>query len=154
MIELVPMTEAEFQVFLARAIIEYAKDKVDAGNWSEAESVQRSRLEFDHYLPQGLDTPGHFIRNIINETRQVVGYLWYALLENRPGTAFIYDFEVYAAYRRRGYASQALAALDVLAKDLGLKKLELHVFGHNTAARELYKKAGYIETNVNMAREI
>jgi len=51
MIELVPMTESEYQVYLARAVAEYAADKVQAGNWSEAEAIEQSRLSFEHYLP-------------------------------------------------------------------------------------------------------
>ena len=54
----------------------------------------------------------------------------------------------------QGYATQALEALEAHAKPNGVKKLGLHVFGHNTAARELYKKAGYLETNVSMAKVI
>ena len=154
MIELVPMTEADYQVYLARAVAEYAADKVQAGNWSEAEAIEKSRLEFEHYLPEGIHTSGNFVGKLLNENDEPVGYLWYARLANKPEAAFIYDFEIYAPFRRRGYASQALAALEVHAKALGIKKLGLHVFGSNTAARELYKKAGFIETNVNMAKEI
>jgi RimJ/RimL family protein N-acetyltransferase len=154
MIKLIPMTEADYQVYLARAVAEYATDKVQAGNWSEAEALEKSRLEFEHSLPEGIHTPEHFVGKLLNENDEPVGYLWYARLENKPATAFIYDFEIYAPYRRRGYASQALAALVEHAKARGLNRLELHVFGYNTAARELYKKAGFIETNVNMARDL
>jgi len=154
MIELVPMTESEYQVYLARAVSDYAADKVQAGNWSEAEAHEKSRLEFEHYLPEGIHTSGNFVGKLLNESNEPVGYLWYARLANKPETAFIYDFEIYVPFRRRGYASQALVALEQHAKARGLNRLELHVFGHNTAARELYKKAGFIETNINMARDI
>jgi ribosomal protein S18 acetylase RimI-like enzyme len=154
MITLTPMTEADYQPYLKAAIAAYAQDKVAAGNWTEAEALERSRQEFEHLLPQGVLTEANFLFLLVNETGEQVGYLWYHLDPHKPDFAFIYDFEIYEAYRRRGYATQALQALEAHARPRGVKKLGLHVFGQNTAARELYKKAGYLETNVNMAKEI
>ena len=154
MIKIVPMTNADYHTYLAKTVVEYAAEKVQAGNWTEAESLERSRLEFEHYLPQGVQTPGNFVNKLLNEGGETVGYLWYARQPNRPEVAFIYDFEIYAGFRRRGYADQALNALAAQARTQGFRRIELHVFGHNTAARELYKKAGYIETNIQMARDL
>ena len=154
MITLVPMTETDYQVFLAELIPEYAAEKVQAGNWSEAEALDLSRLETAVLLPQGIHTPGQFVCQILNENAEPVGYLWYARQANRPSEAFIYDFEIFESFRRRGYASQALDALKVLARSQEFTRLSLHVFGANSAARELYKKSGFIETNVQMAMEI
>ena len=154
MITLVPMTEAEYRSYLQAAVASYAQDKVDAGNWTQAEGFERSRKEFEHYLPQGLQTEANFLFMLINEAGQKVGHLWYKLNADQPDSAFIYDFEIDEFFRRQGYATQALEALEAHAKPTGVKKLGLHVFGHNTAARELYKKAGYLETNVNMAKDI
>ncbi len=154
MITLAPMNEDDYQAYLARSIPEYAADKVRAGNWSEAEALERSRLEYEQILPEGIHTPGHFVGKLLDEAGQAVGYLWYNRLEKKPDTAFIYDFEIYTPYRRRGYASQALAALELHARAQGIRRLELHVFGDNTAARALYMKSGFFETNVNMAKNI
>ena len=154
MIRLEPMTEVGFEDYLAKAIPEYAADKAQAGNWPEAEALELSRKEYQNLLPEGLKTVGNYLFTLVNNHAEAVGYLWYARLEKRPEAAFIFDFEVYSAFRRQGYASQALAALVLQAGGEGFKKLELHVFGYNTAARELYKKSGFIETNVNMARDI
>jgi ribosomal protein S18 acetylase RimI-like enzyme len=148
------MTEDDYQAYLAKAIPEYAAERIQAGNYDEADALNRSRKEFEQYLPQGIHTPRNFVGKLQNEIEQTVGYLWYGFFENRPDNAFIFDFEIYPDFRRRGYASQALATLEVHAKEHGAKKLELHVFGSNTAARELYKKVGFIETNINMAKEI
>jgi len=154
MITLVPMSEAEYQTYLGSAIAAYAQDKVAAGNWSEAEALERSTKEFQHYLPQGIQTPGHFLFTLVNASGQRVGHLWYNQAAEKPQAAFIYDFEIDESFRRQGHATQALQALEVDARLKGVKQLGLHVFGHNTAARELYKKAGYHETNVNMSKEI
>ena len=154
MIALVPMTESDYQGFLAKLIPDFASDKVQAGNWTEAESLERSSQEMAKLLPQGIHTPGQFVTKLVNESGEVVGDLWYARQENRPTEAFIFDFEILTPFRRRGYASQALDALVTLAKTQGFDRLALHVFGSNTAARELYKKSGFNETNVQMAKEI
>lgn len=58
MVELVPMSEAEFAAYLERAVREYADEKVRAGNWTQAIALERSRAEYDQLLPQGLATPG------------------------------------------------------------------------------------------------
>jgi ribosomal protein S18 acetylase RimI-like enzyme len=154
MIRLVRMDEAEYQAYLAISIPAYAADKLQAGNWTADEALERAQLEYGHFLPQGIDTPGHFIGKLLSEAGEVVGYLWYAGLANNPGTAFIFDFEIYTPFRRRGYATQALALLAEEARGQGFKRLALHVFGANTAARMLYKKTGFIETNVQMARDL
>ena len=151
-ISLTPMTEPDFQVYLANAIQAYAQDKIRAGNWSQDEALERSTKEYEGYLSQGIQTPNNYLFSLMNENGEKVGFLWYAALQ--PGLAFIYDFEIYEPFRRRGYASQALAAFELDAKALGLKQIELHVFGHNTAARALYKKMGFEETNVMMTKHI
>jgi ribosomal protein S18 acetylase RimI-like enzyme len=154
MISLQPMTDPDFQEYLKTSIQKYADEKIQAGNWAPAEAMERSRKEFEGYLPRGVHTPFQYLFNLVNEDGEKVGLLWYAELTDRPGNAFIYDFEIYDAFRRRGYASQALLAVEKDARQRGLKQIGLHVFGHNTAARELYKKAGYLETNVNMSKKI
>lgn len=95
MITLVPMTEADFAAYLEKTIPQYAREKVEAGNWTEAESLERSKKEFEYYLPDGLQTSGHFLFMLVDETGEKVGWLWYALDPKKPEQAFIYDFEIY-----------------------------------------------------------
>jgi RimJ/RimL family protein N-acetyltransferase len=152
MIRLESMSESDFRAYLEYVIPLYADDKVQSGNWTADEALERSRKEYGNFLPNGIHTEGHFVGNLRNENNENVGFLWYGILPQRPGWAFIYDFEIYAAFRRRGYATQALEALEAHVKPLGIKNLELHVFGHNIAARELYKKAGFAESNVIMTK--
>jgi ribosomal protein S18 acetylase RimI-like enzyme len=37
---------------------------------------------------------------------------------------------------------------------MGIQKVTLHVFGDNTVARSLYRKLGFVETNVVMAKSL
>jgi RimJ/RimL family protein N-acetyltransferase len=154
MIDLLPMTAPDFAAYLELTIPQYAREKVAAGNWNEAEALERSRQEYAKLLPQGLETANNFLFTLVNETGEKVGWLWYARDAKKPEQAFILDFEIYESFRRRGYATLALTRLEEHARPQGIKKLELHVFGFNTAARDLYKKCGYEETNVNMARTL
>jgi len=49
---------------------------------------------------------------------------------------------------------QALQALDEEIRRSGLKRVELHVFGHNRSAQALYQKAGYTVVDLVMARSL
>lgn len=156
MIDLVPMTPEEFELYLERLVVEYAADKVRSGNWTSEESIRRSREECQTLLPQGPDTPGqHLYRILDTETGERVGVVWLAEDGRKsPPIGFIYDLEVEAPYRRRGYATRAMLALEVKARELGLATLSLHVFGFNHKARALYEKLGYAITNINMSKAL
>lgn len=153
MIELRPMTSEEYAVYLERSVAEYAEDKVKAGNWIESEALERSRKEFATFLPEGKDTAAMFLCSIIESgSGLLVGIIWYGGIGNssRP-VWFIYDFYILEDHRRHGYAMQALKKLESLAAGQGIESIGLHVFGHNTAARALYERAGFEITNINMS---
>jgi ribosomal protein S18 acetylase RimI-like enzyme len=79
--------------------------------------------------------------------------IWIAAFPERR-RAFIYDFSIHPPYRRKGYGAQALRAVEVKARALGLESIGLHVFGHNRAAQALYEKLGYEVTNINMSKRM
>ncbi len=149
-----PMNEIEFQSFLPDSITGYAADKVRSGNWTHEEAEKRSTEEHARLLPQGLATPQHFLYTIEFEGK-AVGRLW---LSGDPtpagGAGFIFDVYLEEAFRGRGLATQALKLLEAEAAQLGLKRLSLHVFGFNTAARALYNRLGYQITNLNLSKEL
>ena len=156
MVRLEPMTESEFQIYRARLIRDYAADKVRAGTWLAEDSLSRSEQEIDELLPNGLVTPDHYlfsIRDVV--AAENVGILWFAVTHwGGKDQAFIYDVEVNSDQRSKGYGSQALIGLEDKVKALGLDRIQLHVFGHNQRARQLYEKLGYEITNINMAKKL
>jgi GNAT superfamily N-acetyltransferase len=84
-----------------------------------------------------------------------VGMLWFAVDPKRPRpVAWVYDFLVEPEYRRRGYGRAAFLAMEDKVRALGLSRIELHVFGHNHAARVLYESLGYEVTNLNLAKQV
>lgn len=156
MARLEPMTQARYDAWLVDTIRDYAAEKVASGNYpDDGTSLERSKAEFDALLTQGLQTPGHEIRSMIDDDGQAVGYVWFTI-ETRPQgrVVFIYDIAVDPEFRRRGHAQAALAAVEEYARANGCIGVMLHVFGHNTGARQLYLKAGYDETNVIMLKRV
>jgi ribosomal protein S18 acetylase RimI-like enzyme len=154
-IALEPMTQAQFDAWLSRAIAEYAQDHVVDGRWSEEEAVEKSRAEHDQLLPQGLKTPDHHLWSIVSASdRKAVGILWVAIRQTPKPNAFIYNIEIFPEFRRRGFAEAAMRMLEVEARRMGAETVRLHVFGHNTAARPLYEKLGYTATNIVMAKPL
>lgn len=47
-----------------------------------------------------------------------------------------------------------MRAMENEVRSAGLKAVRLQVFGNNAVARSLYRKLGYIETNVIMAKDL
>lgn len=155
---LVAMTQAELDDFLQFVIPDFAADKVAAGQWSEATALEKSRLSYLDLLPDGVASRGHHLFTVRDSAGTDVGVVWLALPdggdEGVSRTGFIYELFVRPEYRRKGHASAALAAIEAFARDLGATGIELHVFGHNLAARALYTKIGYVETSVNMSKQL
>ncbi|WP_442603153.1 GNAT family N-acetyltransferase [Paenibacillus sp. KN14-4R] len=154
MVALKPMNHEEFQQYLAHAIDGYAKEKVIAGNWSEDEAINLSRKEFNRLLPDGEKSECHYLFSIFHE-EQVIGMIWIG--QKSPANkddGYIYDFKILESYQGLGYGKQAMKEIEVIAKEIGMKKMGLHVFGHNQIARGLYEKLGYETTNISMAKSI
>jgi GNAT superfamily N-acetyltransferase len=155
MIGLEPMDEATYAAWRETTVREYAQEKVEAGNWPAADALARSERSFAELLPEGLASAGHELRSIVNEDGERVGYAWWTPEERPFGrVAFIYDIAVDATHRRKGYAQAALAGIEAFAREHACVGVELHVFGANTGARQLYLQAGFVETNVTMLKRV
>ncbi|TLS36114.1 GNAT family N-acetyltransferase [Pseudalkalibacillus caeni] len=154
MVELLKMTEEDYQHFLDYAIEDYAKEKTKAGNYEEHEAIERSKQDFGKLLPEGLETENHLLHTIVDQkANKKVGYLW-TFLDKKPNTAFIYNIWVFDELQGKGYGSKAIAKLEELLKEKGIEKLELHVFGHNQGAFRLYQRLGFEPTNIVMAKTL
>jgi ribosomal protein S18 acetylase RimI-like enzyme len=156
MITLRKMTKDEYETWRTISIASYAAEHVRAGNWSKEEAPEEARKAFEHYLPNGLDTEGHYVCSIVDDVAdEKVGHLWYAVVPAAGGSAiFIYDIGTDAPHRRKGYAAAALKTLEQESARLGAASIRLHVFGSNTAARKLYAGLGYSETDIQMVKTL
>jgi ribosomal protein S18 acetylase RimI-like enzyme len=144
------MDPGEFDAYLDRLIPSYAEDHIRTGRWTPEEGLAESRKEVQDLLPDGIRTPNNFLYTILAGSPEAkVGAIWLAVEAPR---GFIYDLLIYDSFRRRGYAEEAMRALEHEATEKGIRKLSLHVFGDNVGARRLYAKLGYVETNVHMSK--
>lgn len=151
MIKLSLMNADEYQRYLSSAIKAYAEEKVLAGNWKQDESLKKAEEEYTKLLPQGEKTERNFLYTI-QKGDEAVGVIWLAQKSEELG--FIYDIYILEKYQGNGYAKEALKSIENVGQKLGLKKIGLHVFGHNKVARGLYEKLGYETTNVLMEKDI
>ena len=149
-----PMTAERFIVWNEQHVVDFSRDKVDAGNWPEEGAVERAARENADLLPQGVSTPGHdlFIGLVDGEE---VGFLWlFTDPALQPPETFIYDIEVVEGRRGQGHGRDLLEAAEGWCADHSIAVLKLHVFGSNDAAISLYESSGFEITNLNMAKQI
>jgi len=154
MSKLIPMTQPEFETFLARVIPDYAADNVRAGYWSESEALEKSREASARNLPNGLQTENHYLYTLY-DGNDSVGTIWMRVdLENPIKNGFIFDLHVDEKFRGKGYGRQAMLLIEEKAREFGLKSIRLHVFAVNTVARNLYESVGYEVSSLNMTKKL
>ena len=152
---LTPMTSDEVDVLIARTAREFAAEQVAAGNWPEESAAELGRAETARLLPQGGDTPGMSILSAFDGENRV-GYVWLNLEPriSSTGEAWIYDIEVAAELRGRGYGRLLLEAAEDEARRAGATYLGLNVFGANRVARSLYEGSGYEVKTMQMRKAL
>ena len=153
-VRLEPMTPAIYEPWVERSIREYADGHVAAGNWPAEGAVERAQAEFEALLPQGAATPGMELWSIRDADGAHVGILWVGPRPRAEHVLFIWDIEIEAAMRGRGFGEAAMEALHAWAREHGYERVGLHVFGSNDVARRLYLRTGYVETDVMMEKRL
>ena len=154
MITLKNMNQEEFKQYISFAVEDYAKDKIASGNWSEDEAIDLSKKSFEQLLPKDEKTENNHLFSIFHNDI-LVGMIWIAQKgPTKPNEGFIYDFMIFEQYQGQGYAKKAMKEIETIAKELGINKIGLNVFGHNKIARGLYEKMGYEITNITMVKTI
>src|SRR5690348_16343336 len=115
------MTEAELEEYLRQAIGNYAEAHVAAGSWAAEEAEERSAAEFAELLPAGLATENMLLFMAESGGGDVVGWVWLSLKHPRGGQfAWIYDIEVVADRRGKGYGRALLAAAEAELRQRGV----------------------------------
>jgi ribosomal protein S18 acetylase RimI-like enzyme len=153
-IDMVPMTEDVYASWRVRSIAEYASENVAAGRWKADEAPAQAELAFNQILADGRSTPGNYFWAIRDGGGVDVGVLWVAVTADRPDHAFIYEIWISPERRGEGFGSAALSWLESWAPANDIRTIGLHVFGHNEGARRLYQRTGYVETSVQMEKQL
>ncbi|MEY9844230.1 GNAT family N-acetyltransferase [Streptacidiphilus sp. MAP5-3] len=145
-VRLEPFTEDEFGPWEERRVETYARSNVNAGFWSAAEGLAKSREAFDQLLPKGLATPdNHLWMAHDAETDEQVGTLWIAMRAlGKSNEAYICFVGVDEAHQGKGYGRALMHAATDAGRQLGATSMGLNVFGDNTRAQNLYHSLGYV----------
>lgn len=151
MVRLEDLQQDDFERFLEREVRGYAEDHVRNGNWPEEGALERSRKEFEFHLPDGIHTQDQYLWSLVDDSNRKIGVLWVQVKDQK---AFIFDFVIDEEFRGQGFGKQSLAAMDEKLKAMDVDSVGLHVFGDNITAQELYKKAGYQITGIQMKKTL
>jgi ribosomal protein S18 acetylase RimI-like enzyme len=148
------MRPEEYPAFIAASKAGYAHDMVIHGDMLPAAAERKSEEDHAAILPDGLATPRHWIF-VVEAGDEAVGLLWVA----ERGTPerrvlFIYNIEVDEAHRGHGYGRATMLLAEEEARARGIGRLELNVFGGNEVARGLYRSLSYVETSLQMAKDL
>jgi ribosomal protein S18 acetylase RimI-like enzyme len=148
------MASSRYEAWMLACIRAYAESNVESGRWDASGAIEKSEREHLGSLPEGLATPDHFVFELFVDS-SYLGYLWvYADVTTAVHSAYIYDIEIVAEQRGKGFGKQTMLALEAWCKARNLKHIGLNVFAFNEAAIELYRGLGYETTNFRMQKEL
>jgi GNAT superfamily N-acetyltransferase len=149
-----PMLREEFEAYAELGREGYVRQMVEFAGMTADAAAAKAERDYALTLPQGLDTPGHWLFVVELDGRRV-GTLWFAerVMDGRT-VAYLYEIEIDEAERGKGYGRGAMEAFEREAARRGLTELELNVFGGNEVARSLYRSMGWRETAVHMAKRL
>ncbi len=148
-----PMLADEFPAYRDYFVVDYAEEIAINYGFTLEKSHAIARQELASDLPQTIATPDHVLLCIENEDSELVGYLWYRLMDNGE-TAFGLDFTVFEPFRRKGYGKAAIDMLEKQLLHIGVQQLKLRVAFENKSALRLYETVGFNVTGYNMIKHI
>ena len=153
-VELRPLPPEQFDEWSATGRREYAADMVANAGMAPARAREKAVRDYLAVLPEGLETPGHWIF-VVEADGRPVGRLWFAeRVVDGQNSAFLYDVHIDEDERGRGHGRAAMEAFEREAARRGLRHLALNVFGGNERARALYRSMGYTEQAVQMGKTV
>jgi RimJ/RimL family protein N-acetyltransferase len=137
--------DASALVALARAVT------AEPEGWLLSEEGWRSVADERRYLRALRRYPNAVV--LLAEEDGAVVARASAARDPHPASSHVADvgLMVAATHRRRGIGTALLESVEAWAREAGVRKLELHVFPHNTAAIALYERLGYSREGVRRA---
>lgn len=151
-VSLRPMTSDELASYRARMIADYAAALVRDAGMDADEARHKAETDTVAHWP-GADPPADNVLAIVEADGEAVGHAWFAeSSRNDRRTIFVNDVEIDEAQRGRGLGRAAMGLVEDEARARGIDRVELNVFGGNTAARSLYRSLGYDEVAVGMRK--
>jgi RimJ/RimL family protein N-acetyltransferase len=146
------MNIEESNQFLNETIQDLAEANVICGEWEKSESLEKSKEHFKKQFPNGIINDNNYLYSILNKKFEIVGKIWMMINKNR--IAWLQNIKIGEKYRRKGYGKAAVLELLKIAKNLGIQKVGLHVFGYNKEALQFYNSLGFTTKNVMMEKNM
>lgn len=156
MITLRKMRDDEFPAYRRYSKLAYGNDLAENYGYSLEQAVEIADQKLMDSFPNGVETAEHEMCCIefgVNDASQLVGYLWYKILESDK-TAFIYDFYVFDGFRGCGIGTLVFAELEQVLKVKGIEFLNLRVAHDNDRAKKLYERLAFNVTGYNMTKKL
>lgn len=141
-----PMTPDEQCAFVEEQVADYAEWLVERGDVPELAAARvRAWVEIEPDVDAAVEGGDQFW-TAHDATGATVGWLWVKSTQAGlpPNVAFLYQIQVKAGRRRRGFGTAMLAALERVLAASGRRELRLNVWDTNVPARRLYDRAGYV----------
>ena len=149
------MSTETWRAWRAAAIEAHARDMVDRGHWPAEGAEDRSTKEMESLMPDGQATPGHSVFSIVSDQGLTVGSVWVATeARTGNGSLFIWDLLIHPGFRGQCFGRATMEALEPFARAVDCTTIQLHVFGSNEVARNLYRSSGYTETDIVMLKSV
>lgn len=152
MISLRKMTGDEFKIYFDNKIERYSRVLSQNVHEEGEESFSKALKQLNNLLPQGLDTPNHYLLNIFKDD-ETIGFVWIKV-ETEKKSAFLYEIYIFDKHRGKGYGTLVINDVEEWLKLKGIHYFKLHVFGSNTEARKLYERLGFGIAGINMLKSI
>ncbi|WP_343448846.1 GNAT family N-acetyltransferase [Micromonospora oryzae] len=151
---LAPMTDDQLvrlRVGLERS---YAENLAEARGLSPEAARAEALAQIGRLLPDGVASPGVLLRVALVGGEEV-GWIWTTLPgADLPTMAWIHNIEVHPAHRGQGHARRMIQLAEAELARLGVDRLGLNVFGHNTVAIRLYDSLGFQVTAQQMVKPL
>jgi ribosomal protein S18 acetylase RimI-like enzyme len=150
------VTGAEFEEWLPRQVAGYAALITASGALPAHAARERAVQDTARYFHGGPATPGQFVFRIMAAGEGGVGWLWLGVPgpDRDPLMAWVFDIEIDAPFRGRGYGRAAMRLAEDEARARGMTSVGLNVHGQNTVARSLYESLGYQVTAIQMNKGV
>ena len=143
MVSLLAMSDDESIEWLEQSRHEFAAEHARVTGSTPDASAEHARLVVERTLPDGHRSDGHSFRWIVDDGRRV-GHLWLGPAPDGSADAYIWDMEIGAKHRGKGYGTEALELVVGECRRAGVPRIRLSVFATNDAARRLYERMGFI----------
>jgi len=89
---------------------------------------------------------------VITNERKNIGFIWIQLYPEKK-EAFGFDIYLDGCSRSQGIGREVMRQCSSMIRTLGIEKIKVCVFEHNTIARKLYSSFGFTEKDHNPDRK-